>query len=142
LPGTAATVPAASRRFLPASGPNLARRLVSAGRSGAFDFVGIFLVFELDKVGYIKKRVALQTEIDESRLHAGKHARDAAVVNGACEGVLVFAFVVNFRELIVLKNCKPRLMRRAGNAYFLCHRTFPSGSGWLPVPAARSDGVA
>jgi len=32
-------------------------------------------------------------------------------------------------------------MRRAGNANFLCHRTFPSGSLWLSVHAARSDGA-
>ncbi len=67
---------------------------------------------------------------------------DASVVNGTREGVLVFAFVVDFRELIVFKNRKPRLMRRAGNTNFLCHRTFPSGSLWLSVHAARSDGDA
>jgi len=93
--------------------PHLARRLVgSAGRS-LLHFVRVFLILELDEVGYVKKRIALQAEVDKCRLHAGQDARDASVVNGTRKGVLVFAFVVNFRELIVFKNCKPRLMRRA-----------------------------
>jgi hypothetical protein len=77
----------------------LARSLAAC--CGLLQFVCLFLVFELDKVGHIKKRVSLQTQIDECRLHAGQNACDSSVVNGTREGVLVFAFVVDFRELIV-----------------------------------------
>jgi hypothetical protein len=56
-------------------------------------------------VGYIKEGVALQTQVYKGRLHAGQYAGDAPIVNGPCKGVLVFAFVIDFRELIVFKNC-------------------------------------
>ena len=56
-----------------------------------------------------------------------QNAGYAAVINRSGQGVFVFAFVVDFRELIVFKNCQPRFMRRAGDTNFLCHRTFPSG---------------
>ncbi len=93
--------------------PNFAGWLVGAAGRRLFQFVGLFLVFKLQKVGYIEERVALQANIDKCRLHAGQDPGDAPVVNGARQGVFIFAFVVDFRELIVFKNRKPRLMRRA-----------------------------
>jgi hypothetical protein len=72
-----------------------------ARRRGLLQLVRLILVFELDKVRYIQKRIALQAEVDKCRLHAGQNARYSSVVYGPCEGVLVFAFVINFRELIV-----------------------------------------
>ena len=78
---------------------DLARRL-PCSRS-LLQFVCLFLVFELDEVGYVKERVALQAEVDKCRLHAGQNTCYAAVINGSREGVLVFAFVIDFRELIV-----------------------------------------
>ena len=92
---------------------DFARSLPRSARRGFLQLVGIFLIFELDEVGYVKKRVALQAEVDKCRLHARQNACDASVVNGTREGVFVFAFVVDFRELIVFQNRKPRLMRRA-----------------------------
>jgi hypothetical protein len=118
-----------------------ARSLTGSTRRGLLQLVGFFLIFKLNKVGYVEKRVSLQSQIDKCRLHAGQNACHSSVVNGTREGVLVFAFVVDFRELIVFQNRKPRLMRRAGNANFFCHRTFPSGSLWLSVHAARSNGA-
>ncbi len=35
--------------------------------------VGFFLVFELDEVGYVEERVALQAQVDKCRLHAGQN---------------------------------------------------------------------
>ena len=98
-PDAAAFVLAAAVAVGPMRMLDLARRL-SGGRS-LLQLVGLFLVFELDKVGYVEERIALQAEVDKRRLHAGQNACYAAVVNGTREGVLVFAFVIDFRELIV-----------------------------------------
>ena len=59
----------------------------------------VFLLFE--KVGDVEKCVALETQVDECRLHAWQNARNTAFVNGTREGIFVFALVVDFRELIV-----------------------------------------
>jgi hypothetical protein len=49
---------------------DLARRLSCSARRGFLQLVCVFLIFELDEVGYVKKRVPLQAEIDKCRLHA------------------------------------------------------------------------
>ena len=78
---------------------NLARSL--AGRRGSLKLVGLFLILEFNEVGDVQKRIALQAKVDKCRLHARQNSCHASVVNGACESVLVFAFVIDFRELIV-----------------------------------------
>jgi hypothetical protein len=50
---------------------DFARRLSRPARSGFLQLVSVFLIFELNKVGYVEKRVPLQAEIDKCRLHAG-----------------------------------------------------------------------
>ena len=77
----------------------LARGL-ARGRS-PLQLVGFFLVLEFNEVGDVQKRIALQAKVDKCRLHARQDPCHAPVVNGSCESVLVFAFVVDFRELIV-----------------------------------------
>jgi len=52
-------------------------------------------VLRLDEVGDVKERVAFQADLDESRLHAGKHARHFAFIDGSSEGVFVLAFKIN-----------------------------------------------
>ncbi len=49
---------------------HFARSLPRPARRGFLQLVSVFLIFELDKVGYIKKRIALQAEVDKRRLHA------------------------------------------------------------------------
>jgi len=119
---------------------DLSWSLAAPTGSGFFNLVGLFRVFEFEEVGYIEEGVALQAHVHKGGLHAGQNAGDAAVVNRPRQRVLVFAFVVYFRELIVFKNCKPRLMRRGGDADFLCHRTFPSSGVCLLGTTARWDG--
>jgi hypothetical protein len=133
--GASTTIPASlasrdrlNRRLGRASMANLARSLVAAAGRGLLQFLGFFLVFKFQEVGHIEEGVALQAHIHKCGLHAGQDPCDAAVVNGAGQGVFVFAFVVDLRELIVFKDCKPRFMRRAGNANLFCHRTFPSSA--------------
>ncbi len=91
---------------------HLARGLATARDGGLFNFVGFFLVFQLQEVGYIEEGVALQAHVHKGGLHAGQHPGDAAVIDGPRQGVLVFAFVVDLRELIVFQDCQPRFMRR------------------------------
>jgi len=123
-------------------GADLAHLLAARAGCGFLYLIGLFRVFQLHEVGNVEERVALQAHIDKSRLHARQYAGDAPVINGPRQGVFVFAFVINFRELIVFKNCKPRFVRRTGNTNFLCHHAFPSGGKCRPEPAVRSEGGA
>ena len=67
------------------------------------DHVGqvVVMLFQLHKVGNVEEGVAFQADIDKRRLHARQNAGDAALIDGACEGVFVFALEVDFREQIV-----------------------------------------
>jgi len=49
---------------------DLARSLSGPARRSSLQLVGLFLIFELDEVGYVEKRVALKPQIDKRRLHA------------------------------------------------------------------------
>ena len=49
---------------------DFARSLSGSARRGLLQLVGLFLIFELDEVGYVKERVALKPQIDKRRLHA------------------------------------------------------------------------
>ena len=70
------------------------------------------------KISDIEEGVAVEADIDERRLHAGKHARHFAVVDGAGEGVFVLALVIDLSELVVFKDGQTRFVRRAGNTNF------------------------
>jgi hypothetical protein len=75
-------------------------RALRAGRAvaggGSVKLFGVGRL--LHEVGDVEEGVALQANLHEGRLHAGKHARDAAVVDGAGEGVFVLALVVDLGE--------------------------------------------
>ena len=107
LLGTAAALAAIlsaavlSRVLLSIGVAHFTRWLVAAADRSFFKLVGLFLVFQLHKVGDVEEGVALQPNVDKCRLHAGEHPGDAPVVNGSGQRVLVFAFVIDFRELIV-----------------------------------------
>ena len=47
------------------------------------------------KVADIQESVAIETDIDKGRLHAGKHAGHSAFVYGTCEGVFVLALEID-----------------------------------------------
>jgi hypothetical protein len=47
------------------------------------------------KIGDVEESVALKADIDKSRLHAGQHAGDASLIDGARERVFVLPLVVN-----------------------------------------------
>jgi hypothetical protein len=90
--------------------------LLVSRKVGALKLFAIFLLFQ--EIGDVKEGVAFKANIDEGRLHSGKHPGYAALVDGPCQGVFVFAFVVDFGELVVFENRQPRLVRGGGNANF------------------------
>jgi len=71
--------------------------------AGRRDDVGqiVVVLFQLHEVGDVEEGVALQADVDEGRLHAGKDASDATFVDGSCQGVLILALKIDFREQIV-----------------------------------------
>ena len=80
---------------------DFARRLILVAAGGSFEFVRLFLVFEFQEVRYVEEGVALEPNIDKCRLHAGQNAGDLSVVDRTGQRVFIFAFVIDFRELIV-----------------------------------------
>jgi uncharacterized MnhB-related membrane protein len=59
--------------------------------------VAVIVVFEvLEDVAHVEKRVAVQADIHESGLHAGKDASNFSFVDAADEGEFFFALDVNF----------------------------------------------
>jgi hypothetical protein len=60
----------------------------------AVPVIVVFQVFEY--VADVEKSVAIEPDVDESRLHAGKYAGNAAFIDTADERELFFAFDVNF----------------------------------------------
>src|SRR5271165_194410 len=93
-----------------------------------------FFTGQLQEVGNVKKRVPLQPDINERRLHAGKHARDTAFVDGSCEGVLIFPLEKDFGELIVLHQRHFGFVWRGGHVKFLIH-----GAPVLPARSSEED---
>ena len=67
-----------------------------------YDLLKLFLIFLfLEEVSNVKESVALQSDIDECRLHSGQHSCDAAFVDRTCERVFVFTLKIDFVKLLV-----------------------------------------
>src|ERR1043166_8711517 len=67
-------------------------------------FAGVELVellHRVDDVGDVQEAVALEAEVDEGALHAGKNFADPALVDVADDAPLAFALYENFSGLIV-----------------------------------------
>jgi hypothetical protein len=57
----------------------------------------VIVVFEIfEDVADVEERIAIETDVNESGLHAREDAGDSAFVNAANEGELFFALDVNF----------------------------------------------
>jgi hypothetical protein len=91
----------------------LARGCLAIAVRNALEVGGVLLLFE--EIGDVKEGVALETYVDECRLHSGEDSGDASLVDGAGEGVFVLALVINFCDLIVFDDGQPRFMRRTGD---------------------------
>src|SRR5438105_3133118 len=69
-----------------------------------WDYVGnvLIVLLQLHEVGNVQEGIALQADVNKSRLHSGEDASYASLIDRSCEGVFIFALEVNFREQIVL----------------------------------------
>src|SRR6185436_858337 len=60
------------------------------------------LFFLIEEVGNIKKRIALETDVNKSRLHTGQHAHYASFVNISDDALIAFAaFNVKLGDFLV-----------------------------------------
>ena len=102
LTGTAVAIPTSVSAPIAIPFPVTHRALVAG------DLVEIVVLFE--EVRNVEKRVALESYIDESRLHSGQDARDAPLMNTAGERIFVGALEVDFHQLVVFDQCHFGLM--------------------------------
>src|SRR5579885_705212 len=79
----------------------------------------------LKKIGNVEERVALQTQIDEGRLHARKDARYTAFVNAARQRIFIGSLKIDLDQLIVFEDGYFRLMAIRSNHQFLTHLSPP-----------------
>ena len=78
-------------------------------------FVGrlAFVFFEvLDHIADVEKRVALEPEVDEGGLHAGKHLRHAAFVDVADDRAMTRSFDGKLDDLTFVEHGDARLVFR------------------------------
>ncbi len=68
----------------------------------ADDRVVFVVVFK--EIGDVEKRVPFESDVYKCGLHPGQHACDAPFVDAAGEGILFFALVENFDELVVFED--------------------------------------
>jgi hypothetical protein len=81
--------------------------------------VKVFMFFE--EIGHVEKRVALQTQIHECRLHSGENAGDSSFMNAAGERIFVGALEINFAQLIVFDQRHFGLVPVGRDHQFLAH---------------------
>jgi hypothetical protein len=67
-----------------------------AGRVLLAMSMAVIVIFEIfENVGDVQESVAIEADVNESGLHTGEHAGDAAFVDAADEGEFLFALDVN-----------------------------------------------
>ena len=78
---------------------------------GTGRLVGILGVGRLHDVGHVQECRALETDVDEGRLHAGQYARDTAFVQVAGQAHAACALDEEFLQHAVLEQRRTRLAR-------------------------------
>jgi hypothetical protein len=63
----------------------------------------VFVVI-FEEIRNVEKRIPLQADIDERRLHARKHARHSSFMNAASQRVFILALVENLDYLIFFQD--------------------------------------
>ncbi len=97
------------------------------------------LLHRVDDVGDVEESVALETEVDERALHAGKHFRDPALVDVADDAALALALDENFSGEIVFENGHHGFVAVGGDDHLLGHvRELLEGR--MGGRAGRADG--
>jgi len=137
---------AAAARSIPTGGHGGPRRRVPVGHGrggGRIVFVRLEAVELLERrydIGDVEETVALETEVNERRLHAGQHFRDPAFVEIASDTALMLAFDEDFGNLIVLEDRDPCFVGARGDDHLLGHarcsrRARPRTPDGSPLPA-------
>ena len=76
---------------------NLGRDNSRGGARGMFVAMAVIVIFEVfEDVAHVEKGVAIQADVHESGLHAGKDASNFSFVDAADEGEFFFALDVDF----------------------------------------------
>jgi hypothetical protein len=100
------------------------RRSVAAGgdtRLVLFGLEAVEFFGRSDDVRDVEKAVALETEVNERRLHAGQHFGYPALVQIANYAALPFALDKNLGDLVFLEDCNPCLVGARGDDHLLGH---------------------
>ena len=79
------------------------------------------LVHRVDHIVDVEEPVALQADVDEGRLHAGKDLRDPAFVDVADDPALPLAFDEHFGHEVVLENGHDGFVAIGGDDHLLVH---------------------
>ena len=93
----------------------------AASRFVLVRFEAIELLERGHHVGNIEESVALETEVNERRLHAGQDFRHPALVEIANDSALMFALDEDLGNLIVLENGHTCFVARRGDDHLLRH---------------------
>ena len=80
--------------------------LRAAGGRGHRNLVELFITF-IEEVRLIEKRVPVESDIDERRLHPRQDSSDASFVDAAGQGMLRLAFYVKFNKVVILQDGQP-----------------------------------
>ena len=110
------------------SGRGSGRRIVLVGLEA------VELLEGGDDVGDVEEAVALETEVNERRLHAGQHLRHPALVEIADDAALTLALDEHLGDQIVLEDRDPRFVGARGDDHLLGH----ARSSWPAVRLAPS----
>ena len=93
-------------------------------------------VRRLHDVGDVQERRALEADVDEGRLHAGQHARHAALVQVAGEPEAARALDEQLLQHAVLEQRRARLARADVDDHFRGH------GAWVFRPIRPSTGAS
>ena len=75
----------------------------------------------VDDFSDVEKRVALEPDVDERRLHPGEDLRDPPLVDVADDAALILALDEDLDDLVVLENGDARIVRAGGDDHLLVH---------------------
>src|SRR5205814_9824422 len=81
----------------------------------------IDVVHRVEHIVDVEEPVALQADVDEGRLHAGKELRDPAFVDVADDPALPLAFDEHFGHEVVLENGHDGFVAIGGDDHLLVH---------------------
>ena len=82
----------------------------------------------VDDLSDVEKRVALEADVDERRLHPGEDLGDPPLVDVADDAALILALDEDLDDLVVLENGDARVVRAGGDDHLLVHGNSSHGT--------------